>query len=568
MKRSIRRFAAELQRRRVYRAAITYAVAAFAVWLIADLAFPSLGLRSPAVRVVLIATILVFPMALVLAWISERSAPSRSRGRGGKAPWYGRPGPSVAVLPFSNLSTEIGSQHSVDGMVEELTNTLAQVRSLRVVARTSSFEYGDPSVDVREIGGALGVSHVLRGSVRRTGGLVSVTAQLVDASHGGALWSERYDRLTGDLFDVLDGLVEAVTTTLLRRRPETTEERGSVRTRVPEAYDAFLRARSAHMELDAESLSRATKLYEAAVSHDPTFALAHAGLAEALLLLAGAGGAGSPELLARRARAALDEALDLAPDLPEAHAARASLLLHHEWDFERARAEAERALELCPSSVEAHLTLERYYTCVRPDADAALRMASRACELSPVESRPRLRLGYLHAFAGRFQEAEAVFHRLLESGSAPGSAALGMADILARIGRTEEAVEWTRRGMSHGRVPDRALAQSGAILAAGGHSREALDCLRDMESRSAGGTAAGVWTGVLMIVLGRGNEGFALLEQALREHEPGLLYLSLVPSATLRADPRYAALLEKIGLGHLAAGSGAVYPAAILAPTS
>ncbi len=555
MERSLRRFAVELRRRKVYRAAAGYVLVAFVVWQAADIAFPALGLPPGALTAVLVATILGFPLALVLAWSYELSpeggsgAPTGAEAAGCEARC------SIAVLPFSNLSTELGSQYFADGIAEELINALAQIRGLRVVARTSSFRFRETGADAREIGQTLGVSHVVEGSIRRSGGLLRVTAQLVDAKRGWQLWSDRFERPVGDVFRIQDEIVQAVAESLLRRLPSESEQRGFARAVVPEAYDAYLRARSAQMELDAESIGRATRLYQTAIGHDASCALAYAGLADALLLLAAGFGTDRPGPLVRRARVAIEEALELAPHLPEAHVARATLLLFHEWDYDGARRELERALELSPSSLEAHLTMEMYHTYVRADGEAALAMATRACELSPIDPRARIRLGYVHVFAGRLRRAEAVFRAMVDADQAFTAAAIGLAETLTRTGHTLEAASLARRALEVGPASDNTLGQAGAVLAACGHGTEAVSCLRELEDRGARGAAAHFWEGVLLAALGWTDDAFEHIDRALAEHDPSLLFLSVVPVPALRDDPRYAQALRRLGLGGLPAAA-------------
>ncbi len=213
---AIQGFLKELKRRKVYHVAVVYAVIAFGVWQIADIAFPPLGLPESAMTLILALTALSFPIALVLAWAYEVKPDSGAKATPEEKADTATPVPprepgapramsrSVAILPFDNMSTEPESEYFSDGITEEITNSLARVKDLKVAARTSAFTFRSSRADVREIGKKLGVAYVVEGSVRRAGERLRITAQLIDASNGYHLWSERFDRELGDVFAIQD----------------------------------------------------------------------------------------------------------------------------------------------------------------------------------------------------------------------------------------------------------------------------------------------------------------------------------------------------------------------------
>ncbi len=607
---SIRRFATELKRRKVYQVAVVYVVVGFAVWEAADIAFPLLDLPAFAVTLVVVATVLGFPLVLVLAWAyevrpQEEIDAAAARAEAGATPgeaasdpgtgpgsltstaplpgfpppgsspasakagpaenWPSSPGAaagtleeparphdrSIVVLPFSDMSAEGDSEYFADGIVEELINALAQVRGLRVVARTSAFGFRGSTADIREIGRALDVSYVVEGSVRRSADRLRITAQLINASNGYHLWSERYERPVGDVFEIQDGIVEAVTENLLSRLPAGPEERTVYRDADPAAYDTYLRARVAFFELSPDGFSRATALFEEAIERDPHFALPHVGLAALLIFQATGFGTQPPRVIMPQARAAAESALSLSPDLPEGHLARGLIHLFHTWDFDAARTAIERALELSPSYFDAYTWLEMYHTYVRADYAEARRTQRRAAELSPLDPRPRARLGFIDFMAGEYAEAESKFRQLHEDGATPFLSTLGLLRTYMGSGRVNEAVAWGRRILAVLPAPNIALGSAGAAFAFAGQVEEAERMLRELEARGEQGAAVHYWVAIVLSALGRFDDAFDHLDRALEDGDPSLLYISGAPSVQgLQDDPRFAEVLDRLGLGH------------------
>jgi serine/threonine-protein kinase len=569
----VRQTLAELKRRKVYRAAIVYAAAAFVVWQVADLALPYLGLPDSAVTLVLALTILGFPVALVLAWAYEL------RPEEGPAEAATRPPPpdaeavleaepravtqvhapdTIAVLPFENMSPEPESEYFADGISEELTHALARVQSLRVAARTSAFAFKGQRLDVREIGTRLRVSHVVEGSVRRSGDRLRVTAQLIDTHQGFHVWSDRFEREMDDVFAIQDEIVAAVVASLLpefERQQSSTAEADSpvlARTDDLDAYDLYLRGRHELVQFDGEAVGKAVGLLEKAIELDPGFAPAHASLAEALTLQSIGFSQGRSGEVLPRAREAADRALSLDPDLPAAHVARALSLMYHDWSYRDARMELERAIELSPSFVDAHRWYEFYWTYVEHDYEQALASLERARRLDPLDGRIPVREATVHYVFGRFDQAEAIYEALLEQEPDSIIAALGLMDTLVRQDRMAEAVAIAREVPVDGPVPDTVLGVTGLVCGVAGDGKRARSIQQIMNERAGTGHPSPFWRAILHVAVGELDEAFGLLDEALAERDGSLLYLSVVPRVNgFQEDPRYAAVLRRMGLGHL-----------------
>jgi TolB-like protein len=275
----LRSFLTELKRRKVYRVAVVYAVVAFVIWQAAEIAVPGLNLPGWVLTLVILLTVLGFPIAVVLAWAFditpagiERTPPEEVERAPAEADRPAPPRLSVAVLPFENLSADPENEYFSDGISEELLNTLARVPGLRVAARTSSFAFKGKSASIGEIGEALNVAHVVEGSVRRAGDRVRITAQLIDVADGYHLWSEGYDKELGDILMVQREIAESIGETLEAGLTRGWEDVLPAGRRVdPRAFDHYLRARFCLQRMTREYIDRALEYFQEALSIDPDF---------------------------------------------------------------------------------------------------------------------------------------------------------------------------------------------------------------------------------------------------------------------------------------------------------
>ena len=322
-----------------------------------------------------------------------------------------QPSPSIAVLPFVDLSPERDQEYFCDGVAEEIINAISQVEGLRVAARTSCFAFRGKEGDIREIGSKLNVGAVLEGSVRKAGKRLRITVQLVNVEDGYHLWSERYDRDLEDVFAVQDDIaatvVEKLAARLLGRRGSTVERRhtGNVK-----AYEAYLRGRHYWNKRDQENLRRAIQEFERALDIDPNYALAFAGLADSYSLLVQAWGL-APHDAFPKARAAALRAIELDDSLAEPYTSLGYLKSVYEWDWEGAERDFKHALELNPNYATAHQWYAIFLSTVRRD-DEAIREARRALDLDPLSPIIPIALISVMMNIGRLDEAEKVCNEL------------------------------------------------------------------------------------------------------------------------------------------------------------
>ena len=462
--------------------------------------------------------------------------------------------PSIAVLPFVNLTGNADNDYLADGIAEEILNALARLRTLHVSARSSSFAFRGPSVDLRSVGERLGVRAVLEGSVRRSGNRFRVTVQLVDVASGFQLWSERYDREVDDVFDIEENIagavVETLKVTLLKGREHALAPRPTSNL---EAYKLYLKGRFSWNQTGA-GFERALDLFEQALELDPSFALAHAGVAD-VFIAAGIFESMPPAEAFPLARVAAERALALDESLPEAYAALGAIHLFHEWDFAAARASLERAITLNPSSVSAYNWLAVYHA-VLGDPDTALGWARRGVQVDPLAAPATYSELFALYTARRFPEAVECANRVLtlNPAYAEGHRCLGI--CLLALGRHEEAFDALRQAARLGYSYAWAVANLAAAHAQVGDLEEAERLLTDLEERATKEWISSLTVGIVYVALGRFNEALDCAEGAFEARDCWIVSLAVEPMwAPLRGKPRFEALLARAGLiGSVEAG--------------
>ncbi len=358
----------ELNRRRVIRVIVLYAIAGWIVIEVSSTVLPNLNLPEWSVTLITVLVVLGFVLAVVLAWAfdigpggvertpsgkiessdpSDQAEPSVSKEL--QQPDKRR---SIAVLPFVNMSGDEENEYFSDGVAEEILNLLTRLTQLRVSSRSSSFAYKGKQINVKKVSEDLGVSTLLEGSVRRAGDRVRITAQLIDTATDSHLWSETYDREMKDVFaiqdDISQSIVDALKVTLTPRDRRALQ---FVATSDAQAYDYYLRGRRFFYAMTKRAFHHAVKMYRQAIAEDPSYALAYAGIADAHSFLFMYGDATPAN--AGKAQEASKRAVELDPDSAEAHASR-GIALSVSKRYDEAKTEFENAIQLNPKLFEAH----------------------------------------------------------------------------------------------------------------------------------------------------------------------------------------------------------------------
>ena len=311
---------------------------------------------------------------------------------------------SIVVLPFADLTAEKNDQPFCDGLTEELSNWLAQIPSLRVVARTSAFSFRGTSADVRKIGKALATDHVLEGSLRRSGDHIRVTVQLVDANTGYRLWSAAFDRQVADTIEIQEDISRAVAQSLqIRLTPATAQRFAARESTNPQAYQWYLLARHYQQQRTAQSNSAAIRLYRQVLAVEPGFALAYVSLAYALLNDNWLGGRPIAEI-ATEAEPLLQTALKLNANLAEIYAVRGALRAE-QFRIDAALEDLRHAVELNPSDSMAFRELGRLFLLQKGQPRDALFNYTRAAQLDPLDSLPQAQRCVALQDLGQFTEA-------------------------------------------------------------------------------------------------------------------------------------------------------------------
>jgi len=453
--------------------------------------------------------------------------------------------PSIAVLPFSNLSSDPENEFFSDGVTEEILNTLAALPGIRVAARTSSFAFKGERRDVQEIGNELGVESVLEGSVRKAGKRVRISAQLVNVADGCCLWSEQYDRDLEDIFGIQDEIARTIVGHLRVRisgvQQALLEKRhpGSV-----EAYELYLRGR--HCWNQRGMLPKAVRYFRQALQTDPSYALAHHGLADAYGVL-GLYAFAPSAVVMPKARKLAERAVQLDPALAEVHTTL-GFTQTLAWDWDGAERSFLRARELNPRYALAYSFSAWLFTTVGRGAEAidAARHAQSLDPLSPI-TNGILALVLYHA--RDYTEAIRQSARVLDL--EPNSFLALMASSLSysEKGQPAESIRAAERGVALS--PDvlflRALL--GAAYAKGGQVDGAHVILADMQRRAETQYVAPVLQSWILAQLGETDGAFESLDRAYDERACTLgLGMRFPLYDALRPDPRFARLFERLGL--------------------
>ena len=463
--------------------------------------------------------------------------------------------PSIAVLPFTDLSPEKDQEYFADGLTEELLNVLSKIRGLRVASRTSAFHFKGKDVDIPTIAQKLNVATILEGSVRKAGKRVRITAQLIQVATDSHLWSDTYDRELEDIFAVQDDIAQSVVkelrSALLGEKPDASAN-AAVKAEVhaaakgrgenAEAYRLYLQGRFFEDRFTGEDTAKAVQYYRQALELDPQYALAWAGLSRAhsnqaayfwgVEITEGFG----------KAREAAERALQLEPDLAEGHAALGQIRRLHDWDWKGADDSFRRALELAPGNAQVMRDAGNLAASLgRPEE--ALALVRRAATFDPLSASAHRSVARTSYLADLLDEAEAAGQKALELHPQGGLTHFWLGLVRLRQGRLDEAQEMFQRE-PHDTFRLLGLSQ---VHHASGRSADSEAALRELIEKDAAG-------GAYQIALGYAYRGemdpaFEWLERAYMQRDPGIGMTKVSqPLRSLHGDPRWQPFLEKTGL--------------------
>ncbi len=458
------------------------------------------------------------------------------------------PDPSIVVLPFANLSSDAEGEFFADGITEEITNALAQVEALRVVARTSASSFKNKQVDLRTIATTLNVNTILEGSVRMSGNRVRIVAQLISAGDGYHIWSERYDRELQDVFDVQDEIARTIA-----NRLKATLGTGvqaplvKIGTKNLEAYQFYLKGRFHWNKRTAEGLCKAIDYLQEAIAKDPDYAVAYAGLADAYNI-ASFRNVFAPLAAMPKAKQAAERALALDSRLAEAHVSLAYANFTFDRDWPAAESHFVQALALNRAYVLGHAFYPLYLSsCGR--CDESISLAKRALDLDPAAPAVSHVLSVQLYLARRFDDAIAQCQQTLEMDPnyEPAYAVVGQTH--ATNGRYQDAIAPLEKHMELTRSSPLARALLGYTYARAGQTTAARKVIEDFVPNAENAFVPAICFALVYTGLGDNDQAFAWLEKTGTERSNRLAYIKVEPLwDPLRSDSRFPDFLERMGL--------------------
>jgi serine/threonine-protein kinase len=578
-----RSFFAELKRRNVYKVAVAYAIVGWLIVQIATQVFPFLEIPNWVVRLVIILVAIGFPMALIIAWAFELtpegikrtedvegSARDASANRiwvyvavigaalsvglffvgrytagntthnAGSAPTEATTAiaqKSIAVLPLLNESGDPKDEYFSDGLSEELIAALAQIRDLKVIGRSSSFRFKERKEETKTIGEKLGVATLLEGTVRKQGDRVRIVAELINAADGIELWTRTFDRELKDIFAVQQEIAAAVASSLKVTLLGSDERSANPATNSTEAHNAYLLGHYYFQHRNLDDYRKAVSSFDEAIRLDPQYALAYAERSEAWTLIGDQTGGGKTAW--PKARSDAENAVAIAPALPEAHAALGWVRFFTEWKFPEGLRELSRAKELSPTNPTANDLLARVIVYLGR-VDEAERQARQAVELDPLSYAAQNNLARVLWYEGKLDEADAIARKAAELH--PAAASGRRWQVLVAIQRGDEETALREAQLE----PDESYRRFEIALAqyARGDRTAADAALADL---IAHGQGLDYQVAQVYAVRGEKEKAFEWLQIAFDHHDTGMLALLVDPLLrSLSDDPRYKVLLAKM----------------------
>ncbi len=578
-------FFSELKRRNVYKVAVAYIVAGWALSQGIAQVLPVFDVPNWAIRLIVLLIMIGLPVALSLAWAFELTPEGikrtdaadavgqHSRGHtwiyivviaaafsiglfflgrfsaGNKtASPVGISNKSIAVLPFDNLSRDPDNAYFCEGVQDEILTRLAKVADLKVISRTSTQHFKSVPENLPEIAKQLGVAHILEGSVQKASDQVRVNVQLINALTDAHLWADTYDRKLTDIFAVETDIAKTIAETLQAKLSGSEKTAMAKKPTVnPEAYELYLKGRFFWNKRTGDDLRKSIEYLKQAIGKDPGYALAYAALADSYGLLRFYGGASPAESVAP-AEAAAKKALELDDSLAEAHASL-GLIATEELEINRAVNELERAIQLNPNYATAHHWFGLALATLR-QSDRSIEELKRALELDPLSMIINADLSIIYLYARRYDAAETQARKTLEIDSRSFVAHYYLGEALQLTGRLKEAIPEFQRAVELNNDPY-SIAMLAQAYARNGQTEEARKLLAYLNEMAKSAEVPEYALAVAYTSLGEKERAIEALEHGFAGGNKS--YLFLLPGDPilddLRGDPRFEALVRKITHG-------------------
>ncbi len=584
-------FFAELKRRNVYKVAVAYAVVGWLLVQVVTQVFPIFEIPNWALRLIVLAIIIGFPIALVIAWAfeltpeglkrtddvdpvvqagrkshvwifiviagvllsiglfftSRYTARDTIRAAGTELTTDSMPAKSIAVLPFDNLSRDPNNAYFAEGVQDEILTRLAKVADLKVISRTSTQRFKSAPPDLRDIAKQLGVMNIVEGSVQKVNDQVRVNVQLINALSDAHLWADTYDRKLVDIFSVESEIAKTIADILQAKLTGSEKQMMAAQpTSNTEAYELYHKGRSLWEKRSGDNIPKAIAFYEQAIARDPAYALAYAGLASAYILVPFYAGVDRLDAYSKAKDAAL-KALSLDPNLAEAHLAMGKVLFFREIDLAGAMREYKRAIELKPNDAAAHHWFGNDTLAALGRFDEAIAEGKRAVELDPLSTVINADLGTTFYYARRYDESIAQLRKTLEIDPTDfyahynlGIALQAKGDLSGAIAEYEKAKQ-----LGDNTYVSTLCAQAKAQA---GDKDAALRMLTELDKISQQREVVGYLRALLYLSLNNKDEALRWLEQDYEERDgSNMSWINVDPLLdSLHGDPRFEALVQKV----------------------
>jgi len=583
-------FLAELKRRNVYKVAVAYIVAGWALSQGIAQVFPVFDVPNWVIRLIVLLIILGFPVAIVFAWVFELTPEGIKRTEVAdamppttgykKRAWIyivvigailsiglfllGRysavngaprhseaatemPQKSIAVLPFDNLSRDPDNVYFAEGVQDEILTRLAKVADLKVISRTSTQHFKSVPENLPQIAKQLGVTNILEGSVQKVKDQVRVNVQLINALTDAHLWAEIYDRKLTDLFSVESDIAKTIADTLQAKLTGSESTAISNKpTENPEAYELYLKGRFFWNKRTGQDLKTACDYFQQAIAIDGRYATAYAGLAESYILIP-LFDAGSPQDYFPKAKAAAERAIELQETSAEAHTALSLLLCFSDVNFAQSEKEFKRAIQLNPNYATAHHWFGNALLVALGRFDEAISENERAVELDPLSLIINADLGSTFMLARQYDQAIAQLHGTLTLDNKFGYTHWNLGEAFYLKGDTAAAIAEYKKAQTLDDDPQ-IVALLGRAYADTGQKDQALELVRELEARARQQFVRGYLIALVYIGLGDKTKAIDYLEREYLNHDNiDTAWIRADPMLDpLRGDPRFEALAEKI----------------------
>ena len=464
--------------------------------------------------------------------------------------------PSIAVLPFENLSPDPADEYFADGLTDEIITDLSSVGGLRVIARASMMRFKRTGKEPRVVAREVGARYALDGSVRRAGPSLRLTVRLTDARDATVIWSDKINGSVEDVFAIQERIsrtiVDALRIAFSPQDAQRLADSARPRAANAEAVEEYLRGRHFFALATEEGLAKSQASFRRATELDPTFAAAFAGLAHTSAFMTVGWQALPPRETMPKAQAAARRAVDLDPRLAEAHVALGVVAAFYDWDLPAAEREFREAIRLNANYAEAYYSYAQSLMWLDSRFAEAVEYGRRAVAISPLDPWALWYLGLAYYFGRDYETRIDIHRRLIALHPHWGFGYFGLGMTLSTVGQPAEATASHLRAIElDGRSPQH-LAGLGASYTLSGNDAGALECLAELDEHERKGKSVWAWKLIIYATLGRADDVIGALERAYDERASTLIIQLNHPFLDfVRQDPRFHALLRRMGLDHL-----------------